>query len=131
MYFIIYSSYSALTFNDEDINSLLHQSRERNQKLGVTGMLLFFDEKFIQLIEGNKSEVKMLYHNILEDSRHRNVVILKQGDIDDRFFPHWSMGFKTVSIANMASLQVDKELDFHDYFNKSSALELLKILAKE
>ena len=42
---------------------MLTEARERNQQLGVTGLLLYKDGDFIQLLEGDKATVKALFQD--------------------------------------------------------------------
>ena len=65
MYLIIYSSYATSGFREDDLKFLLDSSRENNKKRSITGMMLYFDGKFLQLIEGEEQEVKQLYKNNL------------------------------------------------------------------
>jgi len=55
-------------------------------------MLLHADGNFIQYIEGDRDTVSGLFDMISGDSRHRNILLLSKGEIDDRLFPGWSMG---------------------------------------
>src|SRR6187402_1384571 len=97
MFFIIYTSYATIDFNDDLLKSLLIQLRDRNKRMNITGMLFYFDSTFIQLIEGDKNAVKLLYQDICNDTRHKNVVTLKQGEIANRYYADWSMGFKSIN----------------------------------
>lgn len=129
MYFLIYTSYAAPDFQDDDLKTLLTQSCKKNKALSITGMLLYFDGKFLQLIEGEEQAVKNLYRSICNDKRHKNVVTLKEQTIKDRFFTDWSMGFKSVSQGELAEIKDYKCLSASNGLNKTSALKLFKILS--
>ena len=77
------------------------QSRDRNKSLDVTGMLLFFDNKFLQLLEGDEENVKIIYKSICADTRHKNLLILMEGRVEQRLFQAWSMSFRTLSRQEM------------------------------
>jgi hypothetical protein len=129
MYFLIYSSYVVPGLKEEELKSLLVQARERNKEHLVTGMLLYFDGKFLQLIEGEKQTIKQLYHNITKDKRHSNIVLLKDGDIDVPYFPDWSMGYRTVQSHELVDEEGFKNLNSPDALQKESALKIFKLLS--
>ena len=56
-------------------------------------MLLFHEGSFIQALEGEKSVVERLYEKIGQDKRHTETRVLFRGEIDERHFETWSMGF--------------------------------------
>ncbi len=94
LYYLIYSSVPARPMNDDELKELLHVSREANLKYSVTGMLIYLPEMFMQLIEGQRAHIEQLYQNIRKDSRHFQVNTVREGPIDQRFFPDWTMAFK-------------------------------------
>jgi hypothetical protein len=131
MYYIIYSSYTSLGFNDEELRALLVKAREKNKKIGVTGMMLFFDGKFIQLIEGDEKTVKQLYETIFNDPRHDRNIILKQGTTENRFFFEWSMSFKSISPEELIAVDGYQDLKASGGINSSAAMRLFKILSQK
>ncbi|OKS86478.1 BLUF domain-containing protein [Mucilaginibacter polytrichastri] len=129
MYFISYSSYASFDLNEDQLKSLLIQSRDRNQHMGITGMLFYFDQKFIQLIEGEEDSVKLLYADICEDERHKHVITLKEGVIENRYFLDWSMGFKSISTDEMDNLEGYQNLQTPTGLNFPSILNLMKLVS--
>lgn len=85
---------AAVSFSAEDLSALLTGSRERNERNGITGMLLYKDGYFMQAFEGEWPSVSKLRSRIEFDPRHRGIVILLDGPIVHREFPNWSMGFQ-------------------------------------
>ena len=97
MYYLLYSSSAPKKFDDESLHELLEISRANNAKAGVSGMLLYADGNFIQYIEGEETAVRALYSRIIQDPRHRNHIVLSDGETDTRMFPDWTMGFRGLS----------------------------------
>ncbi len=97
IYYILYVSAAEKLFSKEDLVDLLRNAREKNQRLGVTGMLLYKDGDFIQLLEGDREAVKTLFDTIKADPRHGGTMVLAEGNADERVFPDWSMGFRNLS----------------------------------
>jgi hypothetical protein len=93
MFYLIYVSTAAKSMNNDELLSLLQQSRKNNLELGITGMLLYMKGHFMQMLEGEKSTVQQLYEEIVVDDRHRDVYKIMAGEIEKRNFDNWSMGF--------------------------------------
>ena len=103
MYYLIYRSQVAAQMSEDELRQLLEQSRNYNKTVNITGMLLYFEDKFLQLLEGDEAKVKELYNSIRGDSRHKNVITLKEGSAEKRLFPDWSMSFRAVSKEEFAN----------------------------
>jgi hypothetical protein len=71
-------------FSEEELIQLLETSRQNNAKIGVTGMLLYKDGNFMQLIEGPEEAVRALHAKISIDPRHRGLMTLLQGHQEKR-----------------------------------------------
>ncbi len=90
---IVYVSAAAVEFSEDDLDNLLEAARTNNAALDVTGVLLYSEGTFFQVLEGVPEIVTELYEKIAMDTRHNNVLMLSQSDIEDRNFGDWSMGF--------------------------------------
>jgi hypothetical protein len=53
-----------------DLSRLLEECREYNAAHGVTGMLLYSNETFVQVLEGDDRVIDELLDHIEEDPRH-------------------------------------------------------------
>jgi len=83
--------------SDAELVELLLQSRARNERLRLTGMLLYKDENFMQVLEGNEADVMKVFADIEVDARHKNIDVLRSEYIQNRNFPNWTMGFANVN----------------------------------
>ena len=97
MYFVVYVSSAVEPFSKQELVDLLAKSRENNAKLDLTGMLLYKDGNFMQVLEGQEDVVRGLVARIERDPRHRGLLMLLQGPIAERQFPDWSMGFRDLN----------------------------------
>lgn len=93
----IYSSAETKTFTHEEIIALLEVARANNSKLGVTGILLYDNGSFFQVLEGEPSVVKSLYDKIGTDDRHRAVSKIVYEPIEERDFSEWTMGYAGIT----------------------------------
>lgn len=76
---------------DSDLAEILEWSHTANAALGVTGILLFLDEVYMQYLEGEAAMVDALFASIRLDFRHRKVTPLERRLIPKRAFPFWKM----------------------------------------
>jgi hypothetical protein len=97
MYYVVYVSSAVRHLSTNELADILTKSREKNEKLGLTGMLLYKDGNFIQILEGEKESVLELYESIQNDPRHKGIITLLKGETPRREFPDWSMGFKDLN----------------------------------
>ncbi|WP_051563775.1 BLUF domain-containing protein [Enterovibrio calviensis] len=89
---IVYTSESLFDFDMETLKALMVQSRVNNTKHGITGLLLYREREFIQVLEGEEEDVNSAYQHIKNDFRHKRVEAIFKEPIERRYFPNWSMG---------------------------------------
>jgi Sensors of blue-light using FAD len=92
----VYSSSSVGQFTEDQLLELLAKSRRNNKNLDITGMLLFKDGDFLQVLEGEEDRVRALSKKIAEDPRHDNFKVQLVRPCTKREFPDWSMGFQNL-----------------------------------
>jgi hypothetical protein len=98
MFHIIYMSTAAVPFSPDELKALLEVSRRNNAALGITGLLLYKDEHFLQVIEGEKTVVEKLFARISCDHRHTHILELFREETPARDFPDWSMAFRDLTL---------------------------------
>jgi hypothetical protein len=108
---IAYVSVATSPMSDPDIVELLRRSRINNERDGITGALLYHRDRFIQIVEGDDDTVRARFATIAADDRHRNVRSMREKRIPERQFPHWTMGFRSLSDESVTQLD-----GFEDFF---------------
>jgi hypothetical protein len=129
MKYIVYMSTSVRLLSDTELNALLQQCRENNQEHNLTGMLLYSDGTFVQVLEGDSERVDDTYAKIMEDDRHKNIIKLDEGKLDKRLFPEWNMGFRYVKVGDLAEFNgYIHPIDQSQWLNKTDhpAVYILK-----
>jgi hypothetical protein len=82
------------TFTENDLMDMLNTSRQFNQARYISGVLIYHNDRFLQVLEGEKSVVEELYYeHIAKDKRHIELNLLTQGIAEKRAFRDWEMGF--------------------------------------
>lgn len=104
MFFLVYASSAVRPFSSSDLEELLVTSRENNTRAGITGMLLYKDGNFMQVLEGEEDAVRALYDRIAADPRHKGEITLQQGFTEERQFLDWSMGFRDLQSTETHSI---------------------------
>jgi hypothetical protein len=108
---IIWVSTAVRPFSADELIRLLDHSRAANQGRNISGLLLYHQDSFLQLMEGSAEEVEYVFeHRILRDRRHTDVTVLMRRDVKERNFPDWSMGFVNTTDRKLNTLP-----GFHEY----------------
>jgi Sensors of blue-light using FAD len=112
----VYASAASHDFETQELMELLEAARDNNAKLGLTGMLLYADGSFFQVLEGQADVVDALYAKIDRDHRHGQVTLILREPIPKRHFDAWTMGFYKVSRKELAGMS-----GVNDFFRKDCA----------
>ncbi|KJF15739.1 BLUF domain-containing protein [Acidithrix ferrooxidans] len=99
---LIYCSQATHGLLPEELVSLLEIARRNNKQRGLSGMLLYSSQSFLQLIEGNEVQLEVTYRAIQRDKRHTNLRLLINHAVSERMFPDWTMGFEDVNDEQLA-----------------------------
>jgi hypothetical protein len=109
----IYASAAVHDFSAAELTELLEVARNNNDRLGVTGLLLYVEGNFFQVLEGEPRAVSQIYESIGRDQRHTHVTQIISESISRRVFTEWSMGFLSLSQGQLAEILGAK--DFFDW----------------
>lgn len=135
MIYLAYCSSAVKLMDSTELIDLLKTSRDCNLRAGITGMLLYRDGSFMQVLEGEAEAVLATYGRITADSRHRNIIKLIQAKIAARNFDRWTMGF--CDIGDLTDKEraayspfLSEPFDAEHYSSGSAALKLLQTFRK-
>jgi len=99
---IIYCSQAAYDFGPDELVDLLESARALNGRAGLSGMLLYCSQSFLQMLEGEAEAMESTYARIMADGRHLNLRLLMDAEVAAPMFPDWSMGFDHVDDEDLA-----------------------------
>jgi len=114
----IYSSVAVNNFREDDLPGLLSKARNANVARGITGMLVYINGNFLQVIEGAEAAVDELLAKIMKDSRHKRTLVMVREPITTRSFADWSMGFQALLLADVEAL-----IGENDFFDSGSCVD--------
>jgi hypothetical protein len=84
----------------DDLVDIVKSARLNNALHRVTGVLLFSNQCFVQVLEGAMADVEWTFEKIARDRRHRDISIVSYGQAPKRSFADWAMG--CVDLADFA-----------------------------
>lgn len=88
---LLYYSRLADGVDIDTLSSLVERAKQKNTAVDVTGLLAFNAEYFVQVLEGDRTDISRLYHRIAQDSRHTDPVLVAARPVDQRAFGRWGM----------------------------------------
>jgi hypothetical protein len=101
---VIYTSEAKTKFSPAELQDLLLIARHNNDRDAITGMLLYEDGTFLQVLEGENEVVEATYHRIAADKRHHKIMVIARFEVDHRSFHDWEMGFFDASAGQLLQL---------------------------
>lgn len=110
---LVYISKATVPFTTDSLKELTEVANVNNEKLNVTGCMIYASGYFLQLLEGSAESVDILYRKIEKDDRHKGTKLLLESRVDEdrRLFDKWFM----------TSFNVDTTKDFPEELKKNIA----------
>ncbi|MBK1719365.1 BLUF domain-containing protein [Thiocystis violacea] len=100
---LIYVSSAREDLSEAELDKILASSVRHNKPQSVTGMLLYSNGSFMQVLEGDAVAVDEVFSRIRDDPRHTAVFVIERAPISERNFDRWSMGFKRLDARDAAA----------------------------
>lgn len=98
MIHLVYTSRATTPLAQADLLDLLRIARANNAAAAITGVLLYHQERFFQVLEGPDAAVHARFRRIEADPRHTDMVVRLVDTTPERRFAAWSMGFVPTDI---------------------------------
>lgn len=111
MFELIYQSTAIETIKSCDIVDILNTSKHFNAAHNITGCLLYYNQEFLQILEGDENTVKDLFSRIINDKRHTNVILVKENKKQERTFKNWSMAYHELKKTEIYDLNRQNFID--------------------
>ena len=128
MFNLIYRSYSKQNITVNEIQKILNSAHIFNSQHNITGCLIYFNNYFIQFLEGDKEQVENLFYNkIMKDKRHQKIELLLSENTthEKRLFQNWKMAYYHVKQENASEFEKTLFADNLTYFFKSIKKSLM------
>lgn len=112
MFRLIYRSVATTDLDSGEIGKIVLHARSRNEREGITGLLLYHNRMIFQILEGDEDKVMTCYERVKGDPRHDQVVVISKREANTRAFTNWFMGYEDV--ASLPFLARSKVLSFEE-----------------
>ncbi|MEC9346357.1 MAG: BLUF domain-containing protein [Pseudomonadota bacterium] len=96
---VIYLSSAVRQMTADELDSLLRVTRTRNAGRGITGLLLYGEGSFLQVLEGDPDTIAEVFDTIRRDPRHSGLIKVSDATVADRKFGEWSMAWRRIDTA--------------------------------
>ena len=127
MFELVYHSMAKPGLSRDDITKILNKARAFNSINNISGCLLYHNNEFLQILEGEKEVVKDLFSSIGKDDMHSNVYLIMEGEKTERAFPDWSMAYHDFTVNSLG-----KFVSLSDFTNKPSlAIDLFYAMSQQ
>lgn len=121
---LLYASRTRSKLTPKELEQILVSSRRHNPETGITGILCYGGDVFLQVLEGGRDAVNALYNQIVQDRRHQHVVMLHYEEVTERRFAGWTMGQVNLAKINPSLLLKYSERAVLDPFAVSGKISL-------
>lgn len=88
---LTYQSRASSAPTEDELDALVTRARQRNNSVGVTGMLLYEDGRFLQTLEGPPQGLSAVWASIKQDERHQDIEVLTEHFVEARLFSDWDL----------------------------------------
>jgi Sensors of blue-light using FAD len=106
----VYMSTAVGVLRAEELDRIYLRAKSANSRGGITGLMLFYEGVFLQVLEGPAAGVTSLMEKIRRDRRHANLVVLESGAVDTRSFDQSPMHFVAARNLSAGEKQAFSEL---------------------
>jgi putative two-component system response regulator len=100
---LVYVSTATRELDEAELRRILEASQRHNVVQEVTGMLLYSQGSFMQVLEGEASAVEEAMSRIAADSRHHGIFRISEKAVKQREFGNWAMGFRSLNAKDTES----------------------------
>ncbi|WP_074785554.1 BLUF domain-containing protein [Roseovarius tolerans] len=90
---IAYVSVSRSPLEAKTLSDILEVSVRNNERDGISGVLMYHNDLFFQVLEGESQAVEECYGRICGDPRHFGVSDAIDETVEVRSFADWVMGY--------------------------------------
>ena len=120
---LVYVSTCAQNVLLEDVEAIVRVAETRNADSGISGMLCWSGEFFLQCLEGERGAVTQCFAQIAGDRRHHSVELIVSSPTTVRWFSTWGMGFTRLMSSNRVDLPNFAGGSFNPYLLEATDLQ--------
>lgn len=127
MHQLLYVSSAVKHLSQNELDAILKKARHNNRQQDITGMLVYHDGSFVQILEGDKAKIDRLFQTIAQDKRHNHVTLLDETAVSSRSFSNWEMAFRQLTFTEVSQHPTLKAvLDKKSYSSSHSITDIVE-----
>ncbi|MBK5214413.1 MAG: BLUF domain-containing protein [Flavobacteriaceae bacterium] len=92
LYSLCFISNSVRLLQDDELEAFLAISKVHNLVRNITGILLYNEGTFLEVMEGEYDDVLVLISKISRDPRHNQITVMMDQEISNRLFESFQTG---------------------------------------
>lgn len=89
----------------EHIDDIIDEAKASNEERNITGLLLYRNGLFMQLLEGTKEDVLYTLGKVATDKRHGNILTILKQFGEARLFDTWSMTLRKLNDQDVVDIE--------------------------
>ena len=93
---ICYISDSKQNESIKNLEALYSKAKTNNLKNNITGILIYINNNYLQVLEGYEKTIDKTFEKIYADGRHKNIFKIIETTIEERIFEDYNFGFTTI-----------------------------------
>lgn len=107
---IVYLSHSNETsMSHEELQKIVMTCRQRNERLEITGLLLYKEGNFCQILDGPEESINIVMESIRNDIRHGGIVVILERFVEERSFRYWNIAFRNLAYTSRMNDWADSQ----------------------
>ena len=104
VHYLCYISSEKIALEENDLLEMLFEYRKKYEEHSITGILLYFEGHFVELIEGDKEIIRSAFRKTNADKRHKAVFKITESEAEERKFSSWSMAFPSLNRSKLGKV---------------------------
>jgi hypothetical protein len=107
------------------INKIYANAKQNNLKHNITGILIYQNGNFLQVLEGIEENIDVTYQKIKFDPRHKNIIKVIDNRIEQRIFEDYNFGFSIIK----SSVEFKQLIEYLEWLKQAENKIANKIIA--
>lgn len=111
--------------SENELNKLCDFVSNKNDALGITGVLILNNGHFFQIMEGEVTIIEKILKKIKLDKRHEGIIKLLETNIEDHIFKDYASGNFSIikDLANLKKLRL-----YFDWIKQANILAIDELI---
>jgi hypothetical protein len=105
---LAYFSHATRGMDKAALSGLLLKAQRFNESVGVTGLLIFANNRFLQTLEGSAPALADVYERIVRDPQHSDITMLFNDVVSTRVYPAWATSSIEAASSTIATFLTER-----------------------